>query len=457
MTEKKDIYKKSLVYSTIDGSAWSVMFGFGETYFAPFAIFLNASNTLIGLLASLPQLISSTVQILSANILDKIGKRKPLIVIPVILQTLTWIPMFLLPFIWQEKGAVLLIFCVMAYRIADNFVGPAWNSLMGDLVPADERGRYFGMRNRICSVFTFLATFLGGMILHWFKPINEWIGYGIIFGVAFLARVVSAYYLHRMAEPPYVVTPKDKFSLWDFTRQFPKSNFTRFVFYVALVNFAILISGPFFSVYMLKDLKLSYAQYTIATSIQIIAQLITMPYWGKYSDRFGNKRVIWITGYLIAFVPVLWIVSSNFYWILLIQMFAGIVWGGFGLATGNYLFDAVSPAKRARCAAYITLYNSIGMFLGAVAGGIVSQYMPHSLPILFWHIALASPLQALFLFSGMIRLLLGAIFLRTIKEVREVEPISSTDFAFKVLQINTICQCANWLMFKFRDKNNNNE
>ena len=455
MADKKDIYKKSLVYSTIDGSAWSVMFGMGETYFAPFAIFLNASNTLIGLLASLPQLISSAVQILSANILDKIGRRKTLIVLPAMIQTLIWIPIFLLPFIWQEKGAVLLVVCVIAYRIADNFIGPSWNSLMGDLVPPDERGRYFGMRNRICSVFTFLATLLGGMILHWLKPVNEWIGFAIIFGVAFLARAVSSYYLHLMSEPPYVVTAKDKFSLLDFTRQFPKSNFTRFVFYVALVNFAILISGPFFSVYMLKDLKLSYAQYTIATSIQIIAQLITMPYWGKLGDRFGNKKIIWINGYLIAFVPALWIVSSNFYWILIIQVFAGIVWGGFGLATGNYLFDAVSPAKRARCAAYITLYNSIFMFLGAVAGGVLSRYMPDSLVILFWHIALASPLQVLFLLSGMIRLLLGVIFLRTINEVRKVEHISSADFAFKVLQIDTIYQYANWLMFKRKDKNNN--
>jgi MFS family permease len=85
---------------------------------------------------------------------------------------------------------------VVAYRIADNFVAPAWNSLMGDLVPADKRGDYFGKRNRICSVFTFGATFLGGMILQWFKPINEWIGYGIIFSIAFIARGVSAYYLH---------------------------------------------------------------------------------------------------------------------------------------------------------------------------------------------------------------------------------------------------------------------
>ena len=449
------ICKKSLVYSIIDGCAWSVMFGLGESYFTAFAVFLKASNTLIGLLATLPQLIGSAFQLISANILDRSGNRKRLIVPPVILQTLTWVPMFLLPFIWKEKGAVLLIVCVIAYRIADNLVAPAWNSLMGDLVPPDKRGEYFGTRNRICSAFAFGATLLGGMILYLMKPINEWVGYAIIFGIAFIARSVSAYYLHLMAEPPYVVTPKDRFSLWDFTRQFPKSNFTRFVFYVAFINFAVMVAGPYFSVYMLRELHFSYAQYTVALAIQTMAQVITIPYWGKLGDRFGNKKIIAINGYLIAVVPVVWLLSSNFYWILIYQIFSGIVWGGLGLAIGNYLFDAVSPPKRARCAAYIALYNTVGMFFGALLGGWLSNYLSNSLDLLIWQFSLVSPLQMLFLISGLLRLLFAAIFIRTIKEVRDVEQISSAEFILQISQINNIWRSTNLLILRLKGKSNN--
>jgi len=438
MTESKEDIKKSLRYSIIDGCAWSVMFGFGENYLAPFAIFLKASNTLIGLLASVPQLIGAVAQIISVDILDRVGKRKSLIMRPVIVQMLTWLPMFLLPFFWPSQGPLLLIICAIIYVIAGNFAAPAWNSLMGDLVDPDKRGDYFGYRNRITSIFTFGSILLGGFVLHLWKPVNLWMGYGIIFGVALLARGVSAYYLNRMIEPAYVVTAKDRFSLWDFLRRSPKSNFARFVFYIAFINLAVLISGPFFTVYMFRSLHFSYAQFTIAAATTILTQVLTMRYWGRLGDRFGNKKILTITGWLVPVVPVLWLFSANFYWIILCQVAAGFTWGGFSLASSNYIFDAVSPPKRARCVAYFTLFNSVGMFLGALLGAWVSGYVSNTLLIFGWHIQLVSSLEVLFLLSGLLRLAISAVFLPLIREVRETEPIPTWKLVFQITQIPPI-------------------
>ncbi|MBD3355362.1 hypothetical protein GF361_05245 [Candidatus Woesearchaeota archaeon] len=39
--------KKSLFYSIVDGSFWSVMFGMGERYLSAFAVFLKATDMII--------------------------------------------------------------------------------------------------------------------------------------------------------------------------------------------------------------------------------------------------------------------------------------------------------------------------------------------------------------------------------------------------------------------------
>ena len=42
--DKSKKIKKSLFYSILDGSFWSMMFGFGERYLSAFAVFLKATD-----------------------------------------------------------------------------------------------------------------------------------------------------------------------------------------------------------------------------------------------------------------------------------------------------------------------------------------------------------------------------------------------------------------------------
>lgn len=438
MSENNHSYKKSLKYSIIDGCAYSVMTGFGETYLSPFAIFLNAGNTIIGLLAALPQLVGTFAQLLSANLLDRTLKRKPLIIPEAIVQMFLWLPIFVLPFLWPAQGPILLLIMVALYMGAINFTIPPWSSLMGDLVPTHKRGDYFGKRNRVTSIFVFVSMLSAGFILHLFKPVNEWLGFAIIFAVAFIARGVSSYYLAKMKEPPYQVSSHDCFTLWDFIRRSPKSNFARFVFYVALINFAVLISGPFFTVYMLRDLGFSYGQFTIINAVNMLSQVLSMRYWGRLGDRFGNKKIITVTGWLIPFVPILWLFSADFYWLLIAQVAAGVIWSGFAIGSSNYLFDAVSPPKRARCVAYSSLFTNSGMFLGAMLGGVLSNYCPTGFWLVGWEINLVSSLQILFLVSGLVRGVISAVFLPLIREVREVENITTWRLIFQMGPVKVI-------------------
>ena len=257
--------KKSLNASLRDGVSHSVMLGAGETYLGVFGIFLQASTLQIGLLATLPLVFEAAAQWISALALDRFRSRRMVLVVWAVFQALLWLPVAMLPYLFGPGGAaaVSLICLVILNHVAAGFIHPVWSSLIGDLVPIGIRGRFFGNRNRLTGMSSFISLLLAGSVLHLFQNAGmAAAGFLAVFTAAMLARLSSAFWMSRYDDPPYHVQPEQVFSFWQFLRRSPKSNFAKFVFFFAVMNFAVSFSSPYFALYMLRDLQLSYLQFT---------------------------------------------------------------------------------------------------------------------------------------------------------------------------------------------------
>jgi MFS family permease len=73
---------------------------------------------------------------------------------------------------------------------------------------------------------------------------------------------------------------------------------------------------------------------------------------------------------MLPVVPVLWLFSDNFWYLLAVQAVGGLVWAGFSLSTGNFLYDLRPGPRLARDMAVHNVLASIGVFIGAVLGAI---------------------------------------------------------------------------------------
>ena len=193
--------EKSLRHSLKDGGAYATMIGIGETYFSAFALSLHATTQQIGVLASVPAMLASFVQLLSAWVGKRTGHRKTLVLAGATVQALELLPIALLPVLFPAAAVPLLIAAVVLYHCGAHFATPQWGSLMGDIVPQQRRGRFFARRTRIVSLVTFLTLVAGGSTLHVMDLRgNEQAAFLILFGVAMLARLVSVYHLSRMSD-----------------------------------------------------------------------------------------------------------------------------------------------------------------------------------------------------------------------------------------------------------------
>lgn len=439
MYSRDQVVDRSLRHSVRDGAAYAVMTGSGETYFSAFAVFLKASTAQIGFLASVPALLASFAQLLSAWLGHTFGNRKAIILTGAILQAFIWLPMAALPWLPTEYPVEIFIGCVILYYAFGNLAAPQWSSLMGDLVAEKKRGRYFALRTRVSSMTSFLSLVTAGSLLHYFdSTMATKTGYLILFSVAFISRLVSVYHLTKMYDVPghvaAIEVPVEKLT-W---RQLKQSRFAGFSVFFSLIQFSVAVGSPFFAVYLLRDLGYSYVEFMALSAATVLMQFLTLNRWGRISDIFGNRVILSLCGSLIPFIPFLWLFSPNFYYLLIVQAFSGAIWAGFTLSASNFLYDLIPQNKRATYMAAHSVLASFGVFFGALLGGYVGTVLPASYTLFGYEINLLSQLYNVFILSFVFRMITSLLLIPRLKEVRRVKPVSVRRLVFRVVRFNPL-------------------
>src|SRR6476646_10269060 len=106
---KDPVVDRSLRHSIFDGITYSVMTGSAESYFSAFAILLKATTAQVGLVASLPPLLASFMQLFSAWLGRRTGHRRQIIVFGALVQASTLVPLTLLPLLFPDDAVLLLL------------------------------------------------------------------------------------------------------------------------------------------------------------------------------------------------------------------------------------------------------------------------------------------------------------------------------------------------------------
>lgn len=414
------LVKKSLRYSVLDGSAYSAMLGLTQDCITPFALALKATTVQVGFLSSIPNLAMALSQLAVPHLAEKATSRKKFMLPIVFAHALMWLPVLLIPYLLPGEKIWWLIGFFTVITVLGSLGNPIWGSMMADLVPEELRGKFFGFRGMVGELLTLVFLFISGAILEVFNK-RIFAAFTIIFGSALVFRLVSGFFLSRMYDPPSSSTRKTAFQIVEALKKLPSTNVGRFILYVAAMKFATYLAGPFFAVFMLRDLQFSYLTYVAITATSDLVNILFLSFWGKRADRAGNIKVLKITALLVPLVPLLWLVNREIYYLIPIQIISGFAWSGFNLVSVNFLYDAASPEKRTQYIALSNALNGVAICLGALTGGLLATH----LPTLFGY-----QLLSLFLISALARGLVGIRLYSRVFEMRRVRETTTAELLF---------------------------
>src|SRR5207253_7885398 len=136
---------------------------------------------------------------------------------------------------------------------------------------------------------------------------------------------------------------------------------TAFVDMVGLLMIIPLL--PFYA----KNLGANGLLVGLLFSSFAIAQLITAPVWGRFSDRYGRRPalLVGLTASAIAYVIFAY---ANALWLLFISRIVQGAGGGTVGVIQAYVADALKPEDRARGLGWLSAATNAGVALGPVLG-----------------------------------------------------------------------------------------
>lgn len=362
--------RRTMRLSIVEGSFAQVFLNWTSgSVLIGYMLHLGATPTQLGLVASVP-LLAQLVSPLAAWLNALVGRRKLLTVVNALVGRGLWLlaaalPQLGLPPAWQPSALVLLVLASSLFQAGNATLWSAW---MGDVVPAERRGRYFGLRTGVMGLVGMIANLGAGAFL---DRAAAPIGFQAVLLVAVASAAVSMVLYLFHFDPP---APRMPVSLLQVVAApLADPNFRQFLLFALYWQFVVFLSAPFVFPYFLESLGLSFTQIAVWSAIAASCALVTTNLWGRVADRVGNRAVLAIGTFLAGLaLPLNWILagltgSTTFVWVS--AVFDAVAWGAIGPAVFNLALVSAPTANRTAFMAMYSLATGVAGFLGGVVSG----------------------------------------------------------------------------------------
>ncbi len=346
-----------------------------------FVSHLTPSNLALGLIPAVRSICTTLPPILAAPYTERLRRKKPFLLAMTTFERLPYLVLAVaIPLLAGAHPVLLLWLFFAMVGIATLFGGigmPAWIDLLARMLPADWRGRFFG-----------LAAALGGLLgvagaagAAWLLQRYGWpAGFALCFACTSVCLAVSFVFIAvgREPAPETAVRREVDRGYW---RRLPAlvradRNFARYLLATALIA-AAGMAVSFYTVDAKRTLGLSDAAAGVYAVALLAASTLGNVLWGYAGDRYGHKRVIeggaLCTGLaaLLALLARGLAVGPLAY--MAVFALVGLATSGIQLAGLTFVVDFAPEEQRPT---YVGLANLAGApfaFIAPLAGGLIAD------------------------------------------------------------------------------------
>lgn len=340
--------------SIYNGMASTVAMNFSNNFFPIFAItILSATNYQVGLISSLPPLMALLMTIPAAILLNRAHEHKKLVALSILLARIMFLFIVVVVYIPSEAMQAWTFLIIVALMSVPNTVANiGWQTLISGMISESRRGEFFSDRNRLLTMVGLVSTLVIGIVMK--DQSNNVTAYQILFAIAFGFGLLEAFILMKHDEPhtpgsgPLV---KKKLMEWSI---FKHSSFVWFLAAALFFNFAWQMAWGIFNIYHVRVVGATIFWISMFSVGNMLMQILTFPLWKKWAERKSNVRVFVYAAIGMATTPFLTVLSTNLYYLTIVQTMSGFFLSGVVLLLFNLLLEQSPEASRTYC---ITTYN----------------------------------------------------------------------------------------------------
>jgi MFS family permease len=347
-----------------------------------FALHLGASNVMVGVLASAP-FLSQLLQLPAIMLVERLRTRKRIAVYTSVIGRLMLGVMAATAFF--AGAASLWVFLAAQFILCGlGAIGScAWNAWLRDLAPESRLGQVFSRRTLwltgISLVLGLTAAFALRLTAE--RSSARDLIFAAMFAVGCVTGLISARVVTEMPEPA-MPPAGGPIRLGALLRQpFGDRNFSRLLVFVGSWQFAVNLATPFFTVFIVRQLRFDVSFVMVLSVVSQIANLLALRLWGALSDRYANKSVLAVCApvYILAIVGM--IGASQFGnrtliagWLIGLHVLMGASVAGVTLSSTNI---ALKLSPKGTATAYVAanaMTTALAAGMAPIIGGALAEF-----------------------------------------------------------------------------------
>ncbi|MER2070515.1 MAG: MFS transporter [Psychrobacillus sp.] len=350
--------------SIYHGMASTIALNFSNNFFPIFAItILGATNYQVGLISSLPPLIALLMTVPAAILLNKAYTQKKLVAGSILLARLCFLFIVLviyLPSPSMQAWSFLIIIALIS--VPNTVANIGWQTFISGMIAEERRGQFFSDRNRLLTLVGLVATLMIGIVMR--EASASVSAYQILFLVALLFGILEVYFVMKHEEAPVQIdesVEKKKSMDWSIFRD---SKYVSFLAAALFFNFAWQMAWGLFNIYNVRIAGATIFWISMFSVGSMLMQFFTFPLWRRWAEKYSNLRMfIWAAAGM-ATTPFLVVLSTNLYYLTIIQTTSGFFLSGTVLILFNLLLEKSPEQSRTYC---ITTYNILLALVAFIA------------------------------------------------------------------------------------------
>lgn len=334
---------------------------------------LGAPSVFAGFLVPIKRVFSLLPQIIVAGAIRAYSHRKWFWVSAGCIQALMLLFMIVSAISFSEYIAgigVLILFAL--FSTASGVGSVAFQDVMGKTIPRGRRGRLLAIRATIGGVLTlgaglFLYSYVSGE-----APVET---YYYLLGGAAVLWLVGAILFALIQESPGA-TDGGRNAVSEFKqgigllKEYPP--FRHFVI-TRILYVSVALSVPFYALYARELTGAGASNLGIFIIVTGIAQILSSPFWGLFSDRSSRTVLLLSGGFAVAggiLAIVLGVLPDEFHTALAyspVFLLIGFAEAGVRVGRKTYLVDAAPENERPL---YVAMSNTVVGAFTILAGGL---------------------------------------------------------------------------------------
>lgn len=347
----------------------------GGSFLTGLLLLMDADDSFIGTI-SMIGVAANMLQMFAPLLLERFKRRKPLLMaMRAVIMVINILVIGLIPLapVGRQAQLAFTALCVAVVNLLNALSAPGISVWHLQSIPPRVRSGFFSLVTMTVGAVVAIFNLGGSALVDVFKANgNEYGGLLTLRLIAFALFILDFYLYGRIKEYPYE-SAAERFTIKDlFTLPLKNRLYLRTIAIVFLWNVTANIPGSYYTVYLLKNLNISYTYIMTMNMLNVPIVLLLTRVWSRISSGRSPFRILWMgmSMYLMHYVGLALVTEQTLFIYPITLIWAFVMAIGINLPFASIPYVNI---PRENQTVFIGFYSTVANF-AALIGVTIGKY-----------------------------------------------------------------------------------